>query len=270
MNMSSTIRFCLAGASGRMGRAVIQASRHWKGIELVSVVGLKTAGLNLRQILGPEAPDLEIQKDLASAFKKDSIDVLVDLTEPSCALAHALCALENRISPVIGTSGLKNPDLEKIEKAAVFHKTPALLARNFSIGAVLTMKFSQIAAKFIPQAEIIEIHHDQKLDAPSGTALQTARMIQEGRTQSPGTPETQYLFLEGVRGGKYEDTPIHSLRLKGIMAQQTVIFGGPGESLEIRHNTTDRSVYMAGIELSIRHVKERSGLTIGIESLLGL
>lgn len=130
------------------------------------------------------------------------------------------------------------------------------------------MKFAQLTAKWIPDAEIIEIHHDQKVDAPSGTALETARLIQQGRVKGPTVPETKVVKTSGARGGKHCEVPIHSVRLRGILAQQSVIFGAIGETLEIKHTVIDRSTYMAGIEISIREIQSLSGLTVGLDSLL--
>ncbi len=265
---SKKIRICVAGISGKMGREVVKSLPQWTGIELVSVVGLKTAGQNLKDIFGSEAPSLKIAHQLDEELKRNNVDVFLDLTEPHSALKHALCALENGISPIVGTSGLSIQDFKQIEAVTQSAGIPALVVPNFSIGAVLGMKFSQLAAKWIPDVEIVEIHHDQKLDAPSGTAIETAHLIQKARTGCPTAPETKILKVEGVRGGKIADVPIHSLRLRGILAQQSVVFGAMGETLEIKHTVIDRSTYMRGIEISIHKVRSLSGFTVGLESIL--
>ena len=267
-NSSGKIRLCVAGITGKMGREVVKALPRWPGIVLTSAVGFKSAGQNLRDILGQEAPNLKIAGNLDAELKANSVDVFLDLTEPGSALTHALCAIEKGVPPIIGTSGLGAADIQKIEGVAKSKKVPVLIVPNFSIGAVLGMKFAQLAAKWIPDAEIVEIHHEQKLDAPSGTALETAKLIQQARVKKPTVPETKIIKTEGVRGGKHCDVPIHSLRLSGVLAQQSVIFGSTGETLEIKHSVIDRSTYMNGVEISIRKVQSLSGLVIGLESIL--
>lgn len=139
---------------------------------------------------------------------------------------------------------------------------------NFSIGANLGLEFSQLASKWLPNVEIIEIHHEQKQDAPSGTAIETAKVIHASRTQPSNIPETKYVKISGSRGGKYLDVPIHSIRLNGVLAQQIVLFGGLGETLEIKHTAIDRSTYMGGIELSLRSILSKKGMSVGLQSIL--
>jgi 4-hydroxy-tetrahydrodipicolinate reductase len=265
---TKTIRFCLTGAAGKMGREVVKTLPQWQGIELVAALGLKSAGKSLRDLCGAKAPPLTIGSDLKVELAKNKVDVLLDFTEPASALKNALCAIEMGVAPLIGTSGLQEPELKELQKACQESKIPAMIVPNFSIGAVLGMKFAELAAKWIPNVEIVEIHHEQKLDAPSGTALETARLIQVGKGRPTTIPETKYLKVEGARGGKYADVPIHSIRLTGILAQQSVLFGGVGETLEIKHTTTDRSTYMGGVELSLRKILSQSGLTVGLGSIL--
>ncbi len=265
---SKVIRFCVAGITGQMGREVVRTLPQWKGLELVSGVASKAGGLKLQDILGQASPDLIIGGDLRDELRNKKFDVLVDLTRPEVAVSHALWAIEKGVSPIIGTSGLEAGDLEVIEKACESKKVPAWVIPNFSVGAVLGMRFAQLAAQWIADVEIIEMHHEKKLDAPSGTALETARLIQKSRLKVPTVPETKVMKAQGARGAQVHEVPIHSVRLSGFLAQQMIIFGAPGETLEIKHSVIDRSTYMGGVELSIRKVRALAGLTIGLESVL--
>lgn len=267
-NTKKKLTFCVSGINGKMGREVVRSLPLWKELELRSAVGRKSVGQNLKDLVGADAPSLIIGGDLGTELKKNPVDILLDLTEPSVALEMALTAIENQVAPVIGTSGLQARELKKIAEACLHHQVPALVIPNFSLGAALALRFYQQAAKWMPDIEIVEIHHEHKRDAPSGTALETARLISQARTLPARALPTEIFKVKGVRGGSYEGIPIHSLRLPGILAEQTVYFGAPGETVEIKHTVTSRSTYMAGIELALRSVRSLSGLTVGLDFIL--
>jgi 4-hydroxy-tetrahydrodipicolinate reductase len=169
---------------------------------------------------------------------------------------------------VSGVTGISNQVVEDIRRLTERHSTPAMLVPNFAIGAVLLMRFSEMAAKWIPDAEIIEFHHEKKVDAPSGTAMLTAQRIAAARTSDPVTPPTQVVKAAGARGGDVDGVPVHSVRMPGLLAHQLVMFGASGELLTLRHDTVDRAVYMPGIKLCVRGVRSLSGLTMGMDRLL--
>ena len=181
---------------------------------------------------------------------------------------NAMTAIKLGVSPVIGTTGLSEEAKNEIKKLAEEKKVPVFIAPNFAIGAVLMMLMARQAAKYLPDVEIIELHHDKKLDAPSGTAVQTAQLIQEVReAHKQGHPDEKEK-MTGARGAEYEGIRIHSVRLPGYVAHQEVIFGGLGQTLTIRHDSLDRESFMPGVVLACKKVRALSGLTVGLEKIL--
>lgn len=250
------------GASGRMGRETCATILAAQDMELVFGVDHKNSG-NL--VAGT---DLRLTNDLIGELLRTKPDAVVDFTHPSSAAAHAVEALRAGAIPIIGTSGLSDSALEAVRNACDETGLPALYIPNFAIGAVLMMKFAAEAAKHLPEAQIIEMHHDRKVDAPSGTAIRTAELIASNRARPPKKPATEVIKVDGAVGGTYRDTPIHSVRLPGLVAHQLVLFGGPGEVLTIRHDSLDRSSFMQGVLLALRKCKSLTGLVIGLENLL--
>ncbi len=229
---------------------------------------------------GPGGPNVEAKQSV-DQLGDGQVDIVVDFTKAEAAVQNVAWALEHDVAAVVGTSGITSRALEDIERACSEKGGHVLIAPNFAIGAVLAMKFAEIAAAWLPQAEIIELHHAGKLDSPSGTALQTVDRILKGRqersaetgTNAPGgTPgggvptET----LPGARGAEKAGVHVHSVRLPGLVAHQEVIFGGPGQTLSVRHDSLDRTSFMPGVLMAIRQVRNRPGLTLGLEGLLGL
>lgn len=262
------IKVGLVGAAGRMGQQVARHLSQTTGVVLVLAVDRGGKGRTLREVAGPIAPDLPLETALGAAIDREQPNVLVDFTNPGCAADHALSALTRGVAPIIGTSGVSKGDLMEIQRACDQNDAPAMVVPNFAIGAVLMMRFAEMAARWMPDVEIVEMHHNKKVDAPSGTAKRTAEMIHNGRVANPTPIDTTDIQVEGVLGGKYHNVPIHSVRLKGLLAHQTVMFGGVGETLTLRHDSFDRSSFMPGVELCVRKVWDRTGLTIGLESLL--
>lgn len=262
------MRVGVVGAAGRMGREVCKAVTNSNDMELAFAVDTNGAGERVSQWAGDASADLIVTANLESALAEKSVDAIVDFTHPNAAEANATAALSNRAIPIIGTSGLSEDSLNAIRRACAESNLPALYVPNFAIGAVLMMKFSQEAAKYFPDAEVIELHHNKKADAPSGTAMRTAELIAESRTDDPSKDPTEVQKAEGARGGNVKGVHVHSVRLPGLLAHQQVIFGGPGEVLTIRHDSMDRASFMQGVLLAIRKCKTLNGLAIGLESVM--
>jgi len=212
-----------------------------------------------------------IQASLAEAIATGRPEVLVDFTIARAAAANGEEALRHGVSPVIGTTGLPSEAIERLRALAAERRIGALIAPNFSIGAVLMMQFARQAARYLPAVEIVELHHDRKVDAPSGTAMRTAELILEARSERDATaPVAEEIRLPGARGGDFRGIRIHSVRLPGYVAHQEVLFGGPAQTLSIRHDSFDRTSFMPGVLLAIRRVRSLEGLAIGLEHLLDL
>jgi len=252
------IKVLVNGALGRMGRTVVAAVNADSELELVGAV----------DVFGGEVGGVKVETNLDAALKKFSPDVMVDFTRPAVVFDNVMTALANKVSPVVGTTGLSDDAKEKIRAAAEENSTPAFIAPNFALGAVLMMLLSKQAAKYFPDVEIIELHHDKKLDAPSGTAELTAKMIAEVRPPHKQGHPDEVERLAHVRGADVDGIRIHSVRLPGYVAHQEVIFGGLGQTLTIRHDSTGRDSFMPGVVLACKKVRSLTGLTIGLDKLL--
>lgn len=260
--MAAPIRVVVAGAAGRMGREVVRAVTAEDGMTVVGGVD--------PQAIGSEAGGVPMARDLETALAQARPDVLVDFTIPEAALPNIRVALEARVVPLVGTTGLSPADIDEVRRLCQEHQTAALIAPNFALGAVLMMRFAQEAARYLPDVEIIEMHHENKVDAPSGTAAKTAEMIAQVRSVgATGDAPGAFEKFPGARGGKAAgDVRVHSVRLPGFVASQEVIFGGPGQRLSIRHDSIDRASFMPGVILAIRRARSLSGLVYGLENLL--
>lgn len=269
MNSGEKIRVAVVGAAGRMGRESLRALTAAHGFQLVVASDRSEVGKSAFDLAGGDAPsDVIVTDKLGAALDKDPAHVLLDFSHHSAATAHTQSAFKRGTSVVIGCTGMSEGDLSEIRSLTKEHQVAALYVPNFAIGAVLMMRFSQMAAKWMPDAEIIEMHHEKKEDAPSGTAMLTAEQISESRAASLTKFPRQTIKVEGARGGKFCDVPVHSIRLPGFLAHQQVIFGAPGETLTIRHDSTDRVSFMHGVRLALREVRTMHGLTIGLDKIL--
>jgi 4-hydroxy-tetrahydrodipicolinate reductase len=249
--MTEPTRVAVAGYRGKVGSVLVSAFQQEPDIEYVGGVG---RGDDLAQFLHEKRP---------RAF--------VDFTRPADALHHALAAVAAGASPVIGTTGLQPPDIDKIETACKDKRLGGMVAPNFAVGAVVMMHLAEVAAPHFDAAEIIELHHAAKLDAPSGTALTTARRLagkRGDRKFSHRKPEKE--TLAGTRGGEEGNVAVHSVRLPGFVADQEVIFGLPGQTLTIAHRTTSREAYVPGVLLAIHAVVSSARFYRGLDDLLGL
>jgi 4-hydroxy-tetrahydrodipicolinate reductase len=262
------IRVAVLGAAGRMGSTVCRAVLDAPDMELVAVVDPPHEGRPLDDF-GIAGTGLTIQL-VGPSVKAAGPQVAVDFTTVDGVRANSRWCALNGVHAVIGTTGLTSGDLQDLAGLFDGERANAVVAPNFAIGAVLMMHLAAIAAPWFESAEIIELHHDNKVDAPSGTALLTAQRIAESSMEWAPDPTKTYA-LEGARGGEGPGgIHIHSVRLRGLVAHQEVLLGTTGQSLTIRHDSYDRTSFMPGVLLAIREVANRPGLTIGLDTLLGL
>jgi 4-hydroxy-tetrahydrodipicolinate reductase len=262
------VKVAVVGAAGRMGQETVRALHRAEGIDLQLAIDRSSGGTHVRELVGSRGPDLVIHDKLGAALDSTPVDVLVDFTTASAAMQHAESALKRGVAPVIGTTGIGVQDLRMLKALTEEHSTPAMYVPNFAIGAVLMMRFAELAARWMPDVEIIELHHENKEDAPSGTAALTAERIASVRGGGVPKKPRSVERTPGVRGGKMHDVNIHSIRLRGLVAHQEVVFGGQGETLTIRHDSFDRGSFMEGVKLCVRRVKSLQGLVIGLDSLV--
>jgi 4-hydroxy-tetrahydrodipicolinate reductase len=250
--VNSPIKVGVLGAQGRMGSEAVRA------------VG--------------EAPDTDL---VAAIDRDDSLtglvdagaQVAVDFTHPDAVLDNIRFCVENGIHVVVGTSGLGTPELESVRSwLAERPEVAVLVVPNFALGAVLSMRFAELAAKFFESVEIIELHHPRKADAPSGTAARTAQVIAQARAEAElgAVPDATTKELDGARGAEVDGVRVHSVRMTGLVAHQEVLFGTDGETLTIRHDSYDRRSFMPGVLLAVREAGARPGLTVGLDALMGI
>jgi 4-hydroxy-tetrahydrodipicolinate reductase len=244
------IKVAVLGALGRMGAEVVKAVEKSSDCQLVAALDL---GDSLDQLISSGA------------------QVVVDFTTPDSVMANLEFLIAHRIHAVVGTTGFDDARMAKLNSLSAAHpEVGVLIAPNFAIGAVLMMEFAAKAAKYFESAEIIELHHPDKVDAPSGTASRTAEIISAARREAslPAMPDATTTSLDGARGALVGDVPVHSVRLRGLIAHQEVLFGGLGETLLIRHDSLDRAGFMPGVLLGIRSVISRPGVTFGLENFM--
>jgi 4-hydroxy-tetrahydrodipicolinate reductase len=250
--VSEPIRVGVLGARGRMGQEVCKAVDAATDLELVAMVD---AG------------------DWLFSVADAGAQVLVDFTHPDVVMDNVRFAVDQGIHAVVGTTGFTSERLDTVRSWLVDKpELGVLVAPNFGIGAVLSMRFAQMAARFYDSAEVIELHHPNKADAPSGTAVRTAQLIAEARKAAgrPPAPDATTQTLDGARGADVDGVPVHALRIAGLVAHQEIVLGTDGETLTIRHDSLDRSSFMPGVLLAVRRIRTRPGLTVGLEPLLEL
>ena len=243
------IKVAVIGARGRMGSEVVKAVNEAKDLELVAQLDLG---------------------DSLDALLSSGAAVAVDFTTPDSVMANLEFLISHNINAVVGTTGFDDARIAKIKAALANSKSGVLIAPNFAIGAVLMMEFATKAAKYFESAEIIELHHPNKVDAPSGTAARTAELMSAARKEAglPAMPDATTTSLAGARGATVGDIPVHSVRLRGLVAHQEVLLGGIGETLSIRHDSIDRVGFMPGVLLGVRKVVTHPGLTFGLENFM--
>jgi 4-hydroxy-tetrahydrodipicolinate reductase len=244
------MRVGVLGAKGKVGSTMVGAVQAAEDLTLSAEVDLG---------------------DPLSLLTDGDTEVVIDFTHPDVVMDNLKFVIDNGIHAVVGTTGFTAERLEQVESwLSEKPDTSVLIAPNFAIGAVLSMHFAKQAAPFFDSAEVIELHHPHKADAPSGTAARTAKLIAEVRKGLPPNPDATSTSLPGARGADVEGIPVHSVRLAGLVAHQEVLFGTEGETLTIRHDSIDRTSFVPGVLLAVRRIRERPGLTVGIEPLLNL
>lgn len=264
----NNITVAVHGALGRMGREVISAVSADAGLSLVGGADIKAIHDYL--LLPDGSGQAPLFKDLTMLLQSCRPQVIVDFSLAGPALAAARTAIAGGVNLVVGTTGLTDENLAEIDRLAAERGVGVVIAPNFAIGAVLMMYLSKIAARYFDSAEIIELHHNEKQDAPSGTALATARAMRESRGKPFDYAQTAKETLSGTRGGEVEGIAIHSVRLPGLVANQEVILGAKGQTLRIRHETLGRECFMPGVIMAIKEVVKIKGLAYGLDKLLNL
>ncbi len=264
------IRVLVSGAKGRMGTCVVNAVAAAGDMQVVGCYAPRHAGQTVVCADG----EFGCAGDLGAAIGACRPDVMVDFSQPDAALENVRCALSHGVHVVTGTTGVPVDDMRAAWEECARDGAKLFFAPNFTTGAVLMMQFAKLAGKFFPDVEIVEMHHNGKKDAPSGTAVQTARMVAAARdgavNAGPGS-ETEIAGCEGARGCEVDGVRIHSIRGDGYMASQEVVMSAAGQTLTIRHDSTQREAYMPGVLLAVRSVADQAeGFTVGLEGLMGL
>ncbi len=262
------VRVAVLGACGKMGRETVKAVTEAPDMCVVGACDIAGAGSKLADAVGIQGLDIQIETDFLKMLEDSKPEVVVDFAKPFI-IENTRAAMKMGVVPIIGTTGQTTEELEEIEKLTQTTGTAAMVIPNFAIGAVLMMKLAAEAAKYMPDVEIIELHHDRKVDAPSGTSIKTAEMIDAARKASnieasvpAGSPN------DPARGERRNGIHVHSVRLPGLVAHQEVIFGGQGQILTIRHDSIDRTSFMPGVLLAIRRAAQIKGLVYGLDKLL--
>ncbi|HYF46919.1 MAG TPA: 4-hydroxy-tetrahydrodipicolinate reductase [Acidimicrobiales bacterium] len=261
------IRVGVFGAGGRMGATVCQAVVDDPELELVAAVDPQHAGLDLQEVTKCDVPGVQIARDPEGMGHAD-VEVAVDFTHVDAARQNLAWLARNDIHAVVGTTGFTEADYDALGKS--FTGSNCVIAPNFAVGAVLMMRFAELAAPYFETGEVVELHHDGKVDAPSGTAVLTVQRMAAASDQWGADPTTEE-SLEGARGAQGPNgIRVHAIRMRGMVASQEVILGTTGQTLTIRHDTTDRTSFMPGVVLAVKRVADHPGLTVGLDSLLGL
>lgn len=252
-----------------MGRETLRAV--WKAgdIELVGAVDPFSGEIDAGVLMDTVETGILVRPDLARVLEDTKPDIMIDFTSPESVYKNICTALKLGVRPVVGTTGMSADQLNDVKEKARRYKTGCVVAPNFAIGALLMMKFAAEASKYFPNVEIIEMHHDKKVDAPSGTAVKTAELINLGRGEYRARQVPDIEKLTGARGAEFEQgIRIHSVRLPGLMAHQEVIFGGLGQTLTIRHDSMSRESFMPGVLLAVRKVMSLNEMVYGLESVI--
>lgn len=264
-------RVVVAGAAGRMGRAAVRAIARRDDMVLVGALGRSTGiGQDAGALAGAGALGVPVGGDLGQIFLVARPTVLLDFSHGDAAVAHAEAALDHRVPAVIGATGLPADGVARLRARCAAEEVGVLVAPNFAVGALLMMEFAKRAARFFPHAEITELHHDRKRDAPSGTAARTARLIAAARGVAPAPAVQEIVQVAGARGGVIEGVHVHSVRLPGLVAHQEVLFGGAGQTLTIRHDSVSEESFMPGVVLAIERAGTLRTFVEGLEHLLEL
>jgi 4-hydroxy-tetrahydrodipicolinate reductase len=252
-----------------MGREILRAVTKDEDTTLAGAVDFYAEGTDVGDLMETGQLGITVRSGLAETLNDVKPDVLIDFTTPEAVYRNICTALECGVRPVVGTTGMSREQLDSIKEMAARLRTGCIVAPNFAIGAVLMIKFAAEASRYFPHAEIIELHHEKKYDAPSGTAVKTAEVIYQSRGDFRQDQAAEIEKLAGARGAKYEGgIRIHSIRLPGMMAHQEVIFGGLGQTLTIRHDSISRESFVPGVMLAVRKVMKISEMVYGLENII--
>jgi 4-hydroxy-tetrahydrodipicolinate reductase len=260
----------VTGAAGKVGREIAAAILKEKDLDLVGAVDIVHTGRDLGDLMGKKEFGIKIEADLYEVIKKTQAEVMVDFTHSQAAMKNARTAIFNGVIPIIGTTGFSDEEIQTLRNWCEQNDTGAFLCPNFAIGAVLMMQMAKMAAKYFNDVEIIELHHDGKIDAPSGTSIQTAELINLERRLSLEEQKIETEDSTRARGGNWNGVRIHSVRLPGLLAHHEVIFGTEGQTLSIRHDSISRVSFIPGVILAIKKIKSLKGLLIGLEKLIDI
>lgn len=264
----TAIRVVVVGAKGRMGREVVKTVVNDPQLELVGAVDRSLTQIDVGIALGLGELGVAFTTTLGETLIEANADVMIDFTNPNVVRENVYTALEYGVRPVVGTTGMTQEDLRAWDLILHEKEIGGVVAPNFAIGAILMMKFAAQAARYLPHVEIIEMHHDQKLDAPSGTAVKTAELIAKERQHMTQGHPAEEEKLSGARGADFDGMRIHSVRLPGYVAHQEVVFGGIGQTLTIRHDSINRESFMPGVAMAVKKVMNLTGLVYGLENLM--
>ncbi|MFY9189278.1 MAG: 4-hydroxy-tetrahydrodipicolinate reductase [bacterium] len=264
------IRVLVSGANGKVGREIVKGILAEPTLKLVGAVGSQH-GLDedIGVLVGQQPVGIKLSPDLAGTIASTRAEVVVDFTRPATIMDNLRTIAEAGADAVIGTTGITESDIPGITTLYRKHGVNAIISPNFALGAILLLKFAEVAAHFFPNVEIIETHHDQKLDAPSGTAIKYAEAIAKAAGERHAMP-TKIEKLEHVRGGDLAGIKIHSLRLPGFVAHHAIVFGALGQSLTLKHDSISRESFVPGVLLAVNRVQEVDGVVYGLENLLDL
>ena len=262
------IRVLINGAAGRMGTEVIKAV--CADVDMVAVGAVDAVADDTQLALPDGSGSIPYSNDLKAVIDAVEPDVMVDFTTHAVTMPAVRLAISSGVRAVVGTTGQSAEELDELDRLCKDKGMGAFVAPNFSLGAVLMMHLSKIAAKYFDYAEIIELHHEKKLDSPSGTSLATARDMVDAHGGPFKRTESQKETLAGTRGGDYQGVSLHSVRLLGQLAHQEVIFGSLGQTLKIRHDSISRESFMPGVVMAIKEVMKLDGLVVGLDKILGL
>lgn len=254
IEMSEQIRIVMNGAAGKMGRALSAGLSALENMRIVGAVDIKCSDVDYGFLCGVNALGFGIKNDLAAVIDEVKPDVVVDFTSPGVVMENIRTAVSHKTPIVVGTTGFSEADFRQIEVWCARYETPVFIASNFALGAVLMMRFAREAAKYMPHVEVIERHHDQKLDAPSGTAVTTLEMIADVRKPLAQGNTQEFERLPGSRGGELDGMRVHSVRLPGYVATQEVVLGATGQVLCIRHDALSREAYIPGVAMAAEHI----------------
>lgn len=261
-------RILVNGACGRMGSEVVKTIVNDTEDILVGACDFNNAGEDITKVVGLERSEIIIKDNFQQTIKETNPDIIIDFTTPRVVMENIKVGLQAGINMIVGTTGITEVDIKKIDQMSRENNTNILIVPNFAIGAVLMMRFAQEAARYLNDVEIIELHHDQKLDAPSGTAIKTAELINDSRISKENNDLEEIEKISGARGGDCNGIKIHSVRLPGLVAHQEVIFGTEGQSLAIRHDSYNRKSFMPGVRLALKNIDKIDGLVYGLEKIM--